>query len=75
VKALDSTNPRANILAGAHYLRGLINQFQGDLKLAVAAYNAGPGAVMKHGGIPPFSETQSYVLKVMSEFKRLKNLQ
>lgn len=75
VKALDPRDPRANILAGAHYFRELINQFQGDLKLAVAAYNAGPSAVLKHGGIPPYPETQSYVLKVMNEWKRLKDLQ
>ncbi|MGZ3692881.1 MAG: lytic transglycosylase domain-containing protein [Bdellovibrionota bacterium] len=74
-KALDSRNPRANILAGAHYLRGLINQFQGDLRLAVAAYNAGPNAVLKHRGIPPFSETQNYVTKVMNEWHRLRALQ
>lgn len=66
-RALDHKNPRANILAGAKYLRGLINQFQGDLRLAVAAYNAGPNAVLKHKGIPPFRETKDYVHKVMKE--------
>ncbi|MGE3263371.1 MAG: lytic transglycosylase domain-containing protein [Bacteriovoracia bacterium] len=71
-KALDSRNPRANILAGAHYLRGLINQFQGDLRLAVAAYNAGPNAVLRHGGIPPYRETQNYVTKVMGEWEKLR---
>lgn len=64
-KALDSRNPRANILAGTHYLRTLVNRFDGDLKLALAAYNAGPTAVEKHGGIPPYTETQNYVVKVM----------
>jgi soluble lytic murein transglycosylase-like protein len=70
VKALDAKNPRANILAGAHYLRGLINQFEGDLKLAVAAYNAGPNAVRKHKGIPPYRETQDYVRKVFAQLER-----
>lgn len=66
-RALDHKNPRANILAGAKYLRGLINQFQGDLRLAIAAYNAGPNAVIKYKGIPPFRETKEYVHKVMRE--------
>jgi soluble lytic murein transglycosylase-like protein len=67
VKALDSRNPRANVMAGARYLRSLINQFSGDLRLALAAYNAGPGAVLRHKGVPPFRETQAYVVKVMGE--------
>jgi soluble lytic murein transglycosylase-like protein len=66
-KALDHRNPRANILAGSHYLRELINQFGGDLKLALAAYNAGPRAVEKYKGIPPFAETRSYVRKILSQ--------
>jgi soluble lytic murein transglycosylase-like protein len=66
-QALDRHNPRANILAGTHYLRGLINQFQGDLRLALAAYNAGPTAVAKYKGIPPFTETRLYVHKVLDQ--------
>jgi soluble lytic murein transglycosylase-like protein len=66
-KALDQHNPRANILAGSHLLRELINQFSGDLHLALAAYNAGPNAVAKYHGIPPFSETRSYVHKVLAQ--------
>lgn len=65
-KALDHKNPRANILAGARYLRNMINQFRGDLRLALAAYNAGPGAVEKFRGIPPYKETRDYVSKVLS---------
>ena len=68
-KALDHHNPRANILAGTHYLRTLINQFSGDLKMALAAYNAGPNAVAKYKGVPPFSETRSYVRKVMDQLE------
>ncbi|MGZ3740903.1 MAG: lytic transglycosylase domain-containing protein [Bdellovibrionota bacterium] len=66
-KALDRHNPRANILAGTHYLRELINRFDGKLNLALAAYNAGPNAVAKYKGIPPFSETRSYVRKVLDQ--------
>jgi len=69
-KALDHTNPRANILAGAHYIRSMINRFQGNLTLALAAYNAGPTAVKKYKGIPPFRETQNYVVKVLEQLER-----
>jgi soluble lytic murein transglycosylase-like protein len=73
-KALDHRNPRANILAGAKYIRSMINQFQGDLKLALAAYNAGPNAVIKHKGVPPYKETQGYVWKVLQELKKERDM-
>jgi soluble lytic murein transglycosylase-like protein len=73
-KALDHRNPRANILAGAKYIRSMINHFQGDLKLALAAYNAGPNAVLKHNGVPPYKETQGYVWKVLQELKKERDL-
>src|SRR5204862_6369346 len=57
-------DPRANIEAGVKYLRSLLDQF--ELPLAIAAYNAGEGAVRRFGGIPPFPETQAYVAKVLS---------
>jgi Rod binding domain-containing protein len=62
-------NPRENVLGGAKYLSKLMEQFGGDQEKAVASYNAGPGAVQKHGGIPPFKETRAYVEKVMNYMK------
>jgi len=61
----DAFDGRENIFGGCKYLRSLIDQFDGDLKLALAAYNAGPEAVTRHKGIPPYPETQSYVRQVM----------
>lgn len=62
-------NPRENLLGGAKYLSKLMEQFGGDREKAIASYNAGPGAVQKHGGIPPFRETRAYVDKVMNYLK------
>jgi Rod binding domain-containing protein len=62
----DVFDPRENILAGVRYLKGLLVTFQGDLSLALAAYNAGPTTVQLYGGIPPYSETQNYIQKVVS---------
>jgi soluble lytic murein transglycosylase-like protein len=65
-------DPRQNVLAGAQYLRELRGLFHGDLKLMLAAYNAGPGAVIKHGTkIPPFAETQTYVPKVLRFYQKI----
>lgn len=57
---VDATDPHANLEGGARYLRMMYDRF-GDWKLALAAYNAGPEAVAKHGGIPPYNETRGYV--------------
>ncbi len=62
----NAFNPKENIEGGARYLRRLLDQF-GELHLALAAYNAGPGAVMQHGGIPPYRETQNYVKNVLAQ--------
>jgi hypothetical protein len=61
----DPYDPVQSIMGGAKYLGQMLDKFDGDMKLAVAAYNAGPGAVTKYGGIPPYKETQNYVKKVM----------
>ncbi len=66
-------DPKTNIAAGSKYLRFLINMFPGKLELAVAAYNAGEGAVQKYGNkIPPYKETQNYVKTVMQTYQALK---
>ncbi len=65
----DVWNPRDNILGGARYLQQLLGQFEGDLERALASYNAGPGAVKKYGGIPPFRETREYVERVMRSYR------
>ncbi len=61
----DPFDPRANVEAGSLYLRRQLDAF-GTLELALAAYNAGPGNVQRHGGIPPFRETQDFVRKVLA---------
>jgi soluble lytic murein transglycosylase-like protein len=62
----DPTDPVQAIDGGARYLRQLLDRFGGDVELALAAYNAGPGAVRRHGGIPPIAETQAYVRNVLA---------
>jgi hypothetical protein len=62
----DSFDARQNIFGGAQYLRGLLDRFGGDLSLALAAYNAGPNAVLRYGGVPPYRETRDYVRKVQA---------
>jgi soluble lytic murein transglycosylase-like protein len=68
---LDKNNPKQNIVAGAQYLQELFKLFNGDLKLTLAAYNAGPAAVQRFGGkIPPYKETVNYVPKVLKYYKQ-----
>ncbi len=61
----DAYNPEQNIMGGAQYISRLLEKYNGNLSFAVAAYNAGSGNVDKYGGIPPFNETQNYVVKVL----------
>lgn len=65
----NSKDPRENIDGGVRYLKELMTTFDGDLTKAIAAYNAGPQAVKKYNGTPPYSETQDYVAKVMAQYK------
>jgi soluble lytic murein transglycosylase len=62
---LNAFDPIDNIEGGVRHLRMLLERYQGDLRLSLAAYNAGSGAVEKHGGIPPFAETREYVRRVL----------
>jgi soluble lytic murein transglycosylase-like protein len=65
---LDPFNARQNVLGGARFLRVLANHFGGDLVRTIAAYNAGEGAVLKYGGIPPYPETRRYVQRVLTHY-------
>ncbi|MDP9016858.1 MAG: lytic transglycosylase domain-containing protein [Candidatus Eremiobacteraeota bacterium] len=68
----DSYDPAQNISGGTRYIKSLLDRFHGDMQLAVAAYNAGPGAVEKYGGVPPYAETRNYVGNVLDSYNKYK---
>jgi Transglycosylase SLT domain/Domain of unknown function (DUF4124) len=70
----DSGDPRENIFGGVRYLRILANTFNGDLVLTIAGYNAGPEAVIRNKGVPPFEQTKDYVTKVLHYYKRYRTI-
>jgi soluble lytic murein transglycosylase-like protein len=69
----DIFDPRQNIFGGTRFLRVLANTFNGDIVLTLASYNAGEGAVMRYGGVPPYPETQEYVSKVLSFYRQYRS--
>ena len=65
----NSFDANQNIRGGTKYLSQMLKRFNNDTELALAAYNAGPGAVEKYGGIPPYAETKGYVIKVLKRYE------
>ncbi len=68
----NSFDPRENIMGGTKYLKQLLQRFDGNMTMALAGYNAGPGAVEHYGGVPPYGETQEYVKKVLDNYQGFK---
>ena len=73
LEVVDVFDPLSNIEGGTLYLSRLLNQFDQSVDLAAAAYNAGPGAVREHGGIPPYKETREYVRRVKILYRRYRS--
>jgi len=69
---INPFDPHENIMTGTQYLKSLFEKFNGNLSLALAAYNAGPACVEKYDSIPPYEETQAYVERVMTYYQLLK---
>ena len=73
LEVVDVYDPVDNIAGGTRYLAGLLKEFGNDIELASAAYNAGPGAVREHGGVPPYAETKEYVRRVKILYRRYRS--
>jgi soluble lytic murein transglycosylase-like protein len=71
VGVANAFDPRQNVFGGVKYLSMLLKEHDGDLRLALASYNAGPTAVRRHGGVPPYGETEDYLTKIRRRFRRL----
>ena len=65
---IDPFDAVSNVDCGSSYLKSLLERYHGDVALAVAAYNAGPGAVDAYHGVPPYAETRAYVTRVLSTY-------
>ena len=70
----DAADPARNLEAGCRYLAVLLESFGGDVELALAGYNAGPGAVRRWGTVPPYRETRTFIARVAAEYERLTGL-
>jgi soluble lytic murein transglycosylase-like protein len=70
----DAADPATNLEAGCRYLAALLESFGGDVELALAAYNAGPGAVRHWGTVPPYPETRTFIARVAATYKQLTGL-
>ena len=69
----NAYDPAQNVWGGTKYIKGLLDRFNGDPRLAIAAYNAGPGAVEKYDGVPPYAETQNYVQNVLASYQKYRS--
>lgn len=70
-KGQDPFSPAVNIDVGTRYLAAMLHEFHGNVTLALAAYNAGPNAVLRHRGVPPYPQTVAYVRGVLSTYRRI----